>query len=84
MAQITINLPEDLARKLEGLAGARQKSIQQVALERLKSITVPGTPQALLDAMRQAPHLSTADVAELEEAIASGGLPVGDQGIFEN
>lgn len=84
MAQITINVPEELARKLEGLASARQVSVQQVALERLESITIPGTPEALLDAMRQPPHVSAVDVTELEAVIASGGLPVGDQGIFEN
>ena len=84
LAQITIDLPEDLARKLEGLASARQKSVQQVALERLESITVPGTPAAMLDAMRQLPHLPAADVAELEAAISSGRLPVRDQGVFES
>ena len=72
MAKITIDLPEELARKLEGLASARQKSVQQVALERLDSIAIPGTPAALLEAMRQPPHLSVAEVRELDAAISSG------------
>ena len=76
MPQITIDVPEELARKLEGLASARQKSVQRVALERLESIAVPGTPAALLDAMRQPQHLSAADVTELDAAISSGRLPV--------
>jgi hypothetical protein len=84
MAQLTINLPDDLARKLEGLASARRKTVQEVALERLESIAVPGTPDALLGAMRQPPHLSAADVAELDAAISSGRLPVREQGVFEN
>ena len=84
MAQITIHVPDELARKLEGLASAWHMSVQQIALERLESITVPGTPEALLDAMRQPPYVSAAAVAELEVAVSGGRLPVSDQGIFEN
>jgi gamma-glutamyltranspeptidase len=84
MTQITIDLPEELARRLEGLASALHKSVQQVALEGLESITVPGTPAALLDAMRQPPYLSALDVAELEAAISRGQLPVREQGVLES
>ena len=35
---MTIQIPDDLARGLEGIAAAQQKSVEQVALESLRSL----------------------------------------------
>jgi hypothetical protein len=34
---ITIRIPDDLARGLEGIAAAQKKSVEQLAIERLRS-----------------------------------------------
>jgi hypothetical protein len=41
-----------------------------------------GSAARLLEAMRQPPHLSKEDVAELERAIEEGKLPVRYQSVF--
>ncbi|MGO9254933.1 MAG: hypothetical protein ACLQU1_01315 [Bryobacteraceae bacterium] len=88
MAYLNIELPDDLARRLEGIAAAQRKSIQQVALERLSSLVdlIPepraGSPAAVLRAMREPPYPSDADVDELDAAIAAGRLPVRTRDLF--
>jgi hypothetical protein len=82
MTNVTIEMPDDLARSLEGIATAQHKTVQQVALEQLSSLvrpapnTRPGSPEAVLRAMHQPPHLTSADVDDLDAAIAAGRLPV--------
>ena len=79
MANLTIEIPDDLARTLTGIAAAQRKSVQQLALEQLSSLiseTLAGSPKAVLRAMREPPHPSAADVAELDAAILAGRLPV--------
>ena len=84
MAQLSIEIPEDLARRLEGLAIAQNKSVEEVALERLQSLLpTPGSPSAVLRAMREQPHLSSSVVDDLEAAIGRGRLAVREQGAFE-
>ena len=52
MANLNIEVPDDLARSLEGIAAAQRKSIQELPLERLISLVedIPeiraGTPSA--------------------------------------
>jgi hypothetical protein len=41
-----------------------------------------GSPAAILRAMQEPPHLSVADVDELDAAIASGTLPVKTRDLF--
>ncbi len=51
---LTIEMPDDLARSLEGIAAARHKSVQQLALEQLSSLISAlhaGTPEAVLRAI---------------------------------
>jgi len=43
-----------------------------------------GSPQAVLEAVRQPPHLEKADTDELERLIAEGQLPVRFEGEFDN
>jgi hypothetical protein len=88
MANLNIEVPEDLVRSLEGIAAAQRKSIQQLALERLSSLVevLPearaGSPAAVLRAMQEPPHPSSADVDELDAAILAGRLPIRTRDLF--
>jgi predicted transcriptional regulator len=81
---MTIQIPDDLARGLEGIAAAQHKSVEQVALESLRSLfdkTI--SPEAILRAVRELPHPSAAAVDELDAAIAAARLPVRDRVAFD-
>ena len=88
MANMIIEVPDDLARSLEEIAAAQHKSIQQVAIERLRSLCevnpepADGSAAAVLRAVHEPPHLSVSDVDELDAAIAGGRLPVRTQRLF--
>ncbi len=90
MSNLIIEMPDDLARSLEGLASARHKSIQQLALEQLSSLVevIPelrvGSPAAILQAMREPPYPSSADVDALDAAIATSRLPVRTPDLFSS
>lgn len=80
---MTIQIPDDLARDLEGIATAQHKSVEQVAVDSLRErFNRTGSPEALLRALRKLPRVSAADIADLEAAIESGRLPVSDRGVF--
>jgi len=87
MANLNIEVPDHLVRSLEGIAAAQNKSIQQLALERLSSLVevIPeagaGSPTAVLRAMQEPPHPSPADVDELEATISAGRLPIRTRGL---
>jgi hypothetical protein len=38
MANLTIEMPDELVRSLEGIAAAQRESVQQLALEQLNSL----------------------------------------------
>jgi hypothetical protein len=81
---MTIQIPDDLARGLEGIAAAQQKSVEQVALESLLSLFErASSPEAVLRTVRQLPHPSAAAVDDLDAAIAAARLPVRDQSAFD-
>ncbi len=81
---MTIQIPDDLARGLEGIAAAQQKSVEQVALESLRALfDQASSPEAVLRTVRALPHPSAAAVDDLEAAIAAARLPVHDQGTFD-
>ena len=81
---MTIQIPDDLARGLEEIAATQHKSVEQVAVESLRSLfDRPGSPAFILKAMREMPRVSAEDVEALEAAIAAGRLPVSDKGIFD-
>ena len=89
MANLNIEMPDELARTLEGIAEARHKSVQQLALEQLSSLVEAispdpraGSPTAVLRAMREPPHPSAEDVDELDAAIAAGRLPIRSRDLF--
>jgi hypothetical protein len=81
---MTIHIPDDLACGLEGIAAAQQKSVEQVALEGLRSLfDGSSSPDVVLRAVRGLSHPSAAAVDDLDAAIAAARLPVGDQGAFD-
>jgi hypothetical protein len=88
MANLMIELPDDLARTLALIAAQQHTSVQQLALDRLRSLAEAGTeprrgsPLALLQVMQEPPPLSAADVDELDAAIAAGRLPVQARELF--
>ena len=88
MTNLIIEVPDDLARSLEGIAAAQHKSIQQLAIERLRSLLEvspehrAGSAAAVLRAMHEPPHPSASDVDELDAAISAGRLPVRTDGLF--
>ena len=88
MANFIIEVPDDLARSLEGIAAAQNKTVQQLAIERLRSLVEinaecpVGSAGAVLRAVFEPPHLSAADVDELDAAIASGRLPIETPELF--
>ena len=86
---LTLEVPDELARTLEGLAANQHISVQQLALERLRTRVsgseeppVAGSAAALLRVMGEAPHLSSADVDDLDAAISAGRLPVRSIDLF--
>jgi hypothetical protein len=82
--RMTIQIPEDLARGLERIAATEKKSVEQVALERLRSLfDGASSPEAVLRAVRELPHPSSSAVDDLEAAIAAARLPVREQGAFD-
>jgi hypothetical protein len=84
MVWMTFQIPDDLARRLEGIAEAEKKSVEQVALERLHSLFDSAmSPQAILRALRELPHPSPSAVDDLDAAIAAARLPVRDRDAFE-
>lgn len=81
---MTIEIPDDLARDLKDIAAAQQKSVQEVALERLRSLTDDeSSPQAVLRAIRKLPHPNASAVDDLDAAIAASRLPVRDHDPFD-
>jgi hypothetical protein len=80
---MTIQIP-DLARCLKGIAAAQKKSVEQLAVERLRSLfDDASSPGAVLRAMRGLPHPNSSVVDNLDAAIAAARLPVRDGGAFD-
>ncbi len=81
---MTIQIPDDLARGLEGIAAAQHKSVEQIALESLRSLfDRVSSPEVVLRAVRELSHPSAAAVDDLAAAIAAARLPVRDHGAFD-
>ena len=80
---MTIQIPDDLARGLEGIATAQMKTVEQVAVESLRLLFDPRSPAEVLRTFRELPHPSPAAVDDLEAAITSARLPVVELGAFQ-
>ncbi len=80
---MTIQIPDEILRGLQGIAAAQQKSVEEVAVESLRALfDTASSPEDLLRAVRRLPHPSAAAIDELEAAIASARLPVGNPIVF--
>lgn len=55
----------------------------RVSVEPMTAPLRPGSPEAILRAMHEAPHVREEDVDELERVIAEGQLPVRQEGVFD-
>ena len=90
MANLIVEMPDELVRSLEGIAAAQRKSVQQLALEWLSSLVevipepLAGSPAAVLRTMQESPHPSVADVDELDAAMAAGRLPIRTRDLFSD
>lgn len=81
---MTIQIPDELARGLEGIAAAEHKSVEQLAVERLQSLVKKSmSPAELLQYLRSLPHPSREAVEDMKAAIAAGRIPVRDRGVFD-
>jgi hypothetical protein len=74
MSQLTLEIPESLAWRLEGLAAKQKKSLEQLALEQLSSLLEPSVEsladeEATLIQATQA-RLPAADERRLQQLIA--------------
>ena len=85
MTQLTIQIPDDLARGLEGIAAAQRKSVEQMALDRLCSLkaTTAGEltfrPEPHVDVLRRVFDLTGHGVSPaLAESILALNFPDGD------
>ena len=85
---MTIQIPDDLARGLEGIAAAQQKSVEQVALDSLRCLLTERLPlwlfcgrfgscliQALRRSMILRPRLPRHDCRCAIRAPSTGGHP---------
>ena len=88
MVNLTLEIPDEMALTLEGMASAQHKTIKELALDRLRTLAdskdfgLPGSPAAVRNALLGLRKISVAEVEALEAAIASGRLPVSAGDIF--
>jgi hypothetical protein len=81
---MTIQVPDDLARGLEAMAAAQQKSVEHVALDSLRSLLDRATsPEVVLRAVREPSHPSATAVDDIEAANGAARLPAHDPGAFD-
>lgn len=77
VANLIIEMPDDLLRSLKGIALTPHTTVQELAVERRRSLVEgsieprQGSQAAVLRAMDEPPHLVASDVGELEAAIAT-------------
>ena len=90
MANLIIEMPDDLERSLQGIAAAQHKSVHELAIEGLRSFVAvtpehpAGSAAAVLRAMLDAPHLSASDMDEFDAMLAAGRLPIQVREIFQD
>lgn len=78
MIAMTIQIPDDLAAGLEKVAEAQSKSVAQVAIERLQSLSEStASPRSVMETLRSLPYPSRLAVDEMEAAVAAARIPAG-------
>lgn len=84
MVQLRMDIPDDLALRLQLLAKARSKSLEEVAVEELKaSARIRGTPEAVLHALLSIQPVSPSLVDEMEAAIEEGHITTDGPAVFD-
>ncbi|MEZ5353247.1 MAG: ribbon-helix-helix protein, CopG family [Bryobacteraceae bacterium] len=77
MSNLTIELPEELARRLESMAAARHTTVPEFVVDGLTKLVAdrdsrPGSPASILRAIAEVPLVSAADADDLDAAISRG------------
>ncbi|NLX99256.1 MAG: hypothetical protein GXY83_24225 [Rhodopirellula sp.] len=85
MPEITFEQVADLASRLPPTEQLKLVAEigERIRHELPQTLSRRYSADAILDAVRQPPHLDAADVDELERAIAAGRLPIKQEGIFD-
>jgi hypothetical protein len=83
--RLTIEIPDDVYHAIEKAAKPTGQAPHEWLAKKLRSelILRRGSPTAILQAMREPPHVSTIEVDELEKAIATGKQPVRFEPVFD-
>jgi hypothetical protein len=82
MANVTIQIPDDLQRSLERIASENRQTVQELVLKYVRMVAEIGlesrigSPVAVLAAMREPPHVAASDAEAFEAALRSGRVPV--------
>lgn len=90
MTSVTIHIPDDMARSLQGIAASRHQTLEELAVDGVGSLVekmvVPehSSAAAILRGLRELPHVLGEDVDALEAAIKSGRVPAQDLDIFRD
>ncbi len=83
---MTLELPSEIYEAVTKAASTKGLRPSEWIIDNLRRQFVsspPGSPQAILQALKDAPHVSSEDVSALEQAIKEGELPVDWTSIFE-
>jgi plasmid stability protein len=85
MSQLTIELPETLAKVLEQAAAAEHKTVEELALERLTaSLSGRRSPGDALAAIRAGMSVDAESIQLLNQAIETGKALPNDRPLFED
>ncbi len=83
---MTLELPSEIYEAVTRAASTKGLHPAEWIVDNLRHQFVsppPGSPQAILQALKDAPRVSPEDVDALEQAIKEGQLPVDWTSIFE-
>lgn len=87
MSQVlTLELTDEVYKAIERAAKLTGKEpAEWVAMKLRQQLSAPrkGSPDAVLEAMHEPPHLTPSDVESLEESIATDKLPVKWEPVFD-
>jgi hypothetical protein len=73
---VTIQIPNELERRLDRIAASQQKTVEQLAVESLRSfVGKPMSPADLLRAIQDLPYPSREALDDLDAAIADSQVP---------
>ena len=70
--------------ELEEVLPYAEGCLVNVTVEPEDMVFRAGSPTAVRQAMHEPPYLTQGDIAELEQAIIAGELPVHNEGVFDD